>query len=65
MLVCAKNHRNFNFQGGLCWFVLKGIETAIFKVVCAGLCWFVLVLCWFVVKSIVSSINEKVCAGLC
>ena len=29
VLVCAENHRNFDFQGGLCWFVL-------------GLCWFVL-----------------------
>ena len=55
VLVCAERHRNFDFQGGLCWFVLglcwfvlKSIVSSINEKVCAGLCWFVLV-----------------CAGLC
>ena len=38
VLVCVEMLRNFEFEGGLCWFVLKSIETSIFKLVCAGLC---------------------------
>ena len=62
MLVCAEMHRNFDFHGGLCWFVLKIIETSIFKVVCAG---FVLGLCWFVLKCLETLNLKVVCAGLC
>ena len=55
MLVCAENQRNFDFHGGLCWFVLKMLRNFEFQ---GGLCWFVL-------KCIETSNLKVVCAGLC
>ena len=42
MLVCAENHRNFDFQGGLAGFVLVCAEMHRYFEVQGGLCWFVL-----------------------